>query len=126
MDYTPKRQDDTNKNEKALKYNVSVVIPVYNAEKYINKCIDSIINQTLDDIEIILIDDGSTDGSGVICDDYSKIHSNIVVKHITNGGRMTLPPFSLSFYARSSATATSFTLVPVGPVMIRPPDFSSA
>ena len=86
MDYTPKRQDDTNKNEKALKYNVSVVIPVYNAEKYINKCIDSIINQTLDDIEIILIDDGSTDGSGVICDDYSKIHSNIVVKHITNGG----------------------------------------
>ena len=49
---------------------VSVIIPVYNAEKYLEKCIESVVNQTLKDIEIILINDGSTDGSEEICKKY--------------------------------------------------------
>lgn len=65
---------------------VSVIIPVYNAEKYLHKCVDSVINQTLDDIEIILVDDGSTDNSPVICDDYERKHDNIKVFHKENGG----------------------------------------
>ena len=50
---------------------VSVIVPVYNAEKYLPKCVDSICAQTLQDIEIILVDDGSTDRSPCICDGYA-------------------------------------------------------
>ena len=50
---------------------VSVVIPVYNVEKYLRECVDSVINQTYRQIEIILIDDGSTDSCGDICDEYA-------------------------------------------------------
>ena len=70
-------------NEKAL---ISVIVPVYNVEKYIEKCLDSIINQTYKNIEILLIDDGSTDSSGKICDDYSKQDKRIKVFHKENGG----------------------------------------
>ena len=65
---------------------VSVIIPVYNVEKYINKCVDSVINQTYKDLEIILVDDGSTDKSGIICDEYEKKDSRIKVIHRMNGG----------------------------------------
>jgi len=65
---------------------VSVIIPVYNVEKYLHKCLDSVINQSLSDIEIILVDDGSTDESGVICDEYSKRDRRIRVIHKKNGG----------------------------------------
>lgn len=65
---------------------VSVIIPVYNVELYIRKCIESIINQTLKDIEIILVDDGSTDDSGRICEEYKKHDDRIKVIHKTNGG----------------------------------------
>ena len=51
---------------------VSIVVPIYNSEKYLKKCIDSIINQTYANIEIILINDGSTDNSAYICEYYSK------------------------------------------------------
>lgn len=57
--------------------NISVVIPVYNVEKYLPKCIDSVINQTLKDIEIILVNDGSTDNSGEICEKYAKSDKRI-------------------------------------------------
>lgn len=60
---------------------ISVVVPVYNVEKYIPYCIDSICNQTLKDIEIILVDDGSTDSSGFICDEYAKKDKRIKVFH---------------------------------------------
>ena len=51
---------------------ISVIVPVYNVKPYLRKCLDSIINQTYRDLEILIIDDGSTDGSGKICDEYKK------------------------------------------------------
>ncbi|MCW1534735.1 glycosyltransferase, partial [Campylobacter jejuni] len=50
---------------------VSVIIPIYNVEKYLRECLDSVVNQTLREIEIILINDGSTDNCGKICDEYA-------------------------------------------------------
>lgn len=65
---------------------ISVIVPVYNVEKYINKCIDSIINQTYTNLEIILVDDGSPDNCGKICDEYAKKDKRIKVIHKENGG----------------------------------------
>ena len=65
---------------------VSVIIPVYNVESYLRKCVDSIIGQTLINIEIILVDDGSTDRSGSICDEYRRQDGRIQVIHKANGG----------------------------------------
>lgn len=65
---------------------ISIIVPVYNVEKYIEKCIDSIINQTFQNLEIILVDDGSKDSSPTICDNYEKKDSRIRVIHKENGG----------------------------------------
>ena len=65
---------------------VSVIVPVYNIEQYIGKCLDSIIGQTLKEIEIIVVDDGSTDDSSRIIDRYARTDSRIVAIHKTNGG----------------------------------------
>lgn len=65
---------------------ISVIIPVYNVEKYLRKCVDSVLGQTFKDIEIILVDDGSTDGCGKICDEYAEKDSRIRVIHKENGG----------------------------------------
>lgn len=61
---------------------LSVIIPVYNVEKYLHECVDSIIGQTCKDYELILIDNGSTDSSGAICDEYAAAHDNVKVKHL--------------------------------------------
>lgn len=65
---------------------ISVIVPVYNAEKYLSRCVDSIIHQTFKELEIILVDDGSTDRSGEICDAYSKKDVRICVIHKENEG----------------------------------------
>ncbi len=65
---------------------VSVVVPVYNVEKYLRRCIDSLIRQDYSSYEIILVDDGSTDSSGVICDEYADTYDIISVIHKKNGG----------------------------------------
>lgn len=64
----------------------SIVIPVYNVENYLDRCVRSIINQTYTNIEIILVDDGSTDKSAKLCDDYAEQDSRIIVIHKENGG----------------------------------------
>ena len=64
----------------------SLVLPVYNVEPYIRRCVNSILEQKFDNYEIILVDDGSTDESGKICDQYSEIDSRIHVVHKKNGG----------------------------------------
>ena len=65
---------------------ISIIIPVFNVEQYLPKCLDSVINQTCKNIEIILVDDGSKDSSGRICDKYAQQDSRIIVVHKENGG----------------------------------------
>ena len=65
---------------------VSVIVPIYNIERYINRCIDSILDQTYTLLEIILVDDGSTDNCSQICDDYAKKDQRIIVIHKKNSG----------------------------------------
>ena len=65
---------------------VSIVVPVYNVEKYLIRCVKSLTGQTLKDIEIILVDDGSYDNSGKICDQLKVNDSRIKVIHKSNGG----------------------------------------
>lgn len=65
---------------------ISIIVPVYNVEQYLEKCVDSIINQTYKNLEIILVDDGATDSSGKLCDELAKIDNRIKVYHKENGG----------------------------------------
>lgn len=65
---------------------ISIIVPVYRAEKYLHRCVDSILSQTFSDFEVLLIDDGSPDKSGQICDEYAKKDSRIRVFHKENGG----------------------------------------
>lgn len=69
-----------------MKALVSVLIPVYQSEKYLEQCVESVLGQTYSELEIILIDDGSTDGSGILCDKLAKQHENIKVFHQINRG----------------------------------------
>ena len=65
---------------------ISVIVPVYNVEKYLEKCVSSIVNQTYKNLEIMLVDDGSTDSSGKMCDEFAKKDDRIKVIHKPNGG----------------------------------------
>ena len=65
---------------------ISVIVPVYNTEKYLHRCIDSILSQTFTDFELLLINDGSKDGSGAICDEYAAKDNRVRVFHKENCG----------------------------------------
>ena len=65
---------------------ISVIVPIYNAEKTLRKCVDSLLAQTFQDYEILLIDDGSPDQCGAICDEYAKLDSRVRVIHQENQG----------------------------------------
>ena len=68
---------------------ISIIVPVYNVEKYLDKCLQTIVGQTYSDLEIILVNDGSTDNSGTKCDDWAKRDNRIKVFHKNNGGLMS-------------------------------------
>lgn len=65
---------------------LSIIVPIYGVEQYLRKCVDSLLNQDIDNYEIILVDDGSPDACPQICDDYAAVHENIRVVHRENGG----------------------------------------
>ena len=65
---------------------ISIIVPVFNAERYLERCIDSILNQTYPNIEVLLVDDGSTDKSGIICDRFGTLDCRVKVIHKQNGG----------------------------------------
>ena len=68
------------------KFLISVIVPVYNIQNYLERCVKSIMNQTYQNLEILLVDDGSTDGSGEICERLAKEDERIRVFHKENGG----------------------------------------
>lgn len=76
---------------------VSVVLPVYNVEKYLPKCLDTVINQSYKNLEILLVDDGATDSSGNICEQYAKKDNRIKVLHKKNGGLSDARNYALDY-----------------------------
>lgn len=74
---------------------ISVIIPVYNSEKYIERCLKSVVNQSYKDLEIILIDDGSTDNSSLICKKWEKLDNRVKYFRKENGGPSTARNYGL-------------------------------
>lgn len=74
---------------------ISVIVPVYNVEKYIRRCVDSILSQTYKNLEILLVDDGSNDLSGEICDEYAGTDKRVRAFHKKNGGLASARNFGL-------------------------------
>ena len=72
-----------------MEYAISVIVPIFKAENYLSKCIDSILAQTFRNFQLILVDDGSPDKSGEICDRYVKLDTRVEVIHKPNGGVMS-------------------------------------
>lgn len=89
--FSPKRagffvNQRTKAEEKCMSEMISIIVPVFNVEEYLEECLDSIIKQTYKQIQVIMVDDGSTDLSGRICDNYSRLDSRFKVIHKKNGG----------------------------------------
>jgi len=84
-----------------MKDKISIIIPVYNVESYIRKCLESVINQTYTNLEIILINDGSPDNCGKICEEYAEQDSRIRVFHKENGGLSSALNFGLKSFTGS-------------------------
>lgn len=82
-------------NNITIKTAISIITPVYKAEKYLHRCVDSILAQTFTDFELILVDDGSPDGSGAICDEYARMDSRVKVIHKENGGVSSARQFGI-------------------------------
>ena len=76
---------------------ISIIVPVYNVEKHIERCLNSILDQLYYNMEVILVDDGSTDNSGKICDEYSSVDSRFKVIHKENGGLVSSRNYGLEF-----------------------------
>lgn len=88
---------------------ISVIIPVYQAESYIDRCLDSLLAQTFSDFEVILVDDGSKDRSGEICEDYARRDPRFIVFHQENQGQAVARNFALDWmYANSDSQYISF------------------
>ena len=82
---------------KSEQHLVSIIVPVYNIEKYVSACIESLVNQTYKNLQIILVDDGATDNSGKICDEWANKHSKIEVVHKLNGGLSDARNYALPY-----------------------------
>ena len=101
---------------------ISIVVPVYNVEAYIRRCLDSIINQSMKEFEVLVVDDGSTDNSGKICDEYALKDLRIKVYHQKNGGIARARNFGLKkargkyimFIDSDDYVEKDFCLVPYG------------
>ena len=76
---------------------ISIIVPIYNVERYLRRCVDSILNQTYPNLEIILVNDGSPDNSHVICEDYAEKHSNVKVVKKENGGLSSARNYGLAY-----------------------------
>ena len=76
---------------------ISVIIPAYNVEHYLSECLDSVLMQSITNFEILLVDDGSTDGTAKICDSYANRDSRIKVFHKINGGQSSARNLALSY-----------------------------
>lgn len=88
---------------------ISIVVPVYNVEPYLRRCIDSVLAQTFKDFNLILVDDGSTDNSGIICDEYSEKDERIIVFHQTNQGQAKARNVALDWiFANNDSKYISF------------------
>ena len=60
---------------------ISIIVSVYNTAKYLSRCLESILTQNFSDLEVVLVDDGSSDNSGLLCAEYARTHSNVIVVH---------------------------------------------
>lgn len=88
---------------------ICVIVPVYNTEKYLHRCVESILAQSFHDFELILVDDGSTDSSGTICDTYAKKDERVIVFHQKNQGQAAARNFALDWiFENSSSKFISF------------------
>ncbi len=93
-----------------MELKIFVLVPVYNVEKYLEECLESILSQNYSNYEVILVDDGSKDSSGEICDRYAEKHLNISVIHKENGGQLSARLAAVDFIKKYRATDASYCI----------------